>query len=180
MLKTLYTCTNGSGSVGTCSVCATVAWGTITCLLKFVDEVGSTVFYRNICWFFATSNETAEADFSVNFTNFHCRMNIIQPTWTSCITSVCWHTRRWYFCSCSSHKTIPILTELVVTHLMVLGCYVTALSTGITQVLIMIARIGYEVKWNYKRTVGIKIDGSTSFLVCYNFGSSPISDETYT
>ena len=127
-------------------VCTTVAWVTINRWVKFVDEVGSTDFYRNISWEFATSRSITKADRPKNFTILHCRMSTMQPAWPGCATSECWHTRCWHFSSCSSHKTMPFLRELVVTHLLVLGCYVTALSTGITQVFILIARIGYEVK----------------------------------
>ena len=128
------------------SVCTTVAWVTFRWLLVFVDEVGSTVFYRNICCVSATSRVITKAYHPENSTIFHCRMSTLQPAWPVCTTSECWHTRCWHFCSCSSHKTIPSLREFVVTHLLVLGCSITAPSTGITQVFIMIARIGYKVK----------------------------------
>ena len=61
------------------SVCTTVAWGTTRWLWKFVDEVGSTVSYRNIFWVFATSRAITKADRLFNFTIFHCRMSTIQP-----------------------------------------------------------------------------------------------------
>ena len=89
-------------------VCTTVAWVTIK-WAKFVDEVGSTVFYKNYCWEFATSRSITKADRPSNFTIFHCRMSTIQPAWPVCTTSVRWNTRCWHFCSCSSHKTIPPL-----------------------------------------------------------------------
>ena len=123
-------------------VCTTVPWVTCYKWVKFVDEVGSTVFYRNLCWEFATSRSIIRADRPLNFTIFHCRMRASQPAWKVCTTSECWHTRCWYFCSCSSHKTIPSLRELVVTQPRTVRCYVTYLSTGITQVFIMKARIG--------------------------------------
>ena len=124
------------------SVCTTVAWTTIKWLLKFVDEVGSTVFHRNICRGFATGWTITKADLPGNFTIFHCRMSTIQPAWPVCTTSICWHTCCWHFCSCSSHKTIPSLRELVVTQLWTDRCTVTYLSIGFTQVFIIIARIG--------------------------------------
>ena len=124
------------------SVCTTVAWVTISELLLFVDEVGSTVFYRNTCCVFATSRVITKADHPGNFTIFHCRMSTFQPAWPVCTTSVCWHTCCWHFCSCSSHKTIPSLRELVVTQLWTERCTVTYLSIGFTQVFIIIARIG--------------------------------------
>ena len=71
-------------------------------------------------------------------------MSTIQPTWPVCTTAVCWHTCCWHFCSCSSHKTIPSLKELVVTLHLVHGCCVTALSTGITQPLMMITWVGWK------------------------------------
>ena len=71
-------------------------------------------------------------------------MSTIQPTWPVCTTAVCWHMCCWHFCSCSSHKTIPSLKELVVTLHLVLGCCVTALSTGITQPLMMITWVGWK------------------------------------
>ena len=135
-------------------VCTTVARVTHMRMLKFVDEVGSTVFYKNISKIFATIIAIAKADCSSNFTIFHCRMSIIQPTWPLCTTSICWHTRCWHFCSCSSHKTIPSFRELAVTQLWTVRCYVAYLSIGITQVFIMKARIGYEVKWNLQKDCG--------------------------
>ena len=132
-------------------VCTTVARVTIRRLLKFVDEVGSTVFYNSSFYVFATSRSITKGDRPKNFTIFHCRMSTIQPAWPVCTTSVCWHTCCWHFCSCSSHKTIPYLRELVVTQLWTVRCYVTYLSIGITQVFIMKARIGYEMKWNLQK-----------------------------
>ena len=128
------------------SVCTTVTHITFSRLEKFVDTVWSTVFHKNLLWVFATSRAITKADHSVNFTFFHCRMSTIQPAWVDCTTSECWHTRCWHFCSWSSHKTIPFLRELVVTQLWSFRCYVTYLSIGITQVFIMITRIGYKVK----------------------------------
>ena len=128
------------------SVCTTVTQITYWRLEKFVDIVWSTVFHKNLLWAFATSRAITKADFSGNFTIFHCRMSTIQPAWPACTTSVCWHTRCWHFCSWSSHKTIPSLRELVVTQLWIVRCFVTFISTGITQVFIMITRIGYKVK----------------------------------
>ena len=125
-------------------VCTTVPWVTSYRWVKFVNEVGSTIFYRNLCWESATSRFITKADLTLNFTIFHCRMSTIQPAWQDCATSECWHTRCWHFSSCSSHKTIPFLRELVVTHLLVQGCHVTALSSGITQALIMIAWVGWK------------------------------------
>ena len=128
------------------SVCTTVTHITFSRLEKFVDIVWSTVFHKNLLWVFATSRAITKADFSENFTFFHCRMSTIQPAWVDCATSECWHTRCWHFCSWSSHKTIPFLRELVVTQLWSVRCYVTYLSIGSTQVFIMITRIGYKVK----------------------------------
>ena len=124
------------------SVCTTVAWVT-SWLYKFVDKVGSTVFYRNIYLVLATSRAITKADHPGNFTIFHCRMSIIQPAWPVCTTSECWHTCCGHFCSCSSHKTIPSLGEWVVTQRWSMWrCNVTALSIGITQVLIIITWVG--------------------------------------
>ena len=127
------------------SVCTTVAWVTTRYLLLFVDEVGSTVFYRNTCCVFATSNAITKADRPWNFTIFHSRMRTIQPAWPVCTTFVCFHTFSWHFCSRSSHKTIPSLRESVVTQTFFFS--ITYLSIGISQVFIMIARIGYQAKW---------------------------------
>ena len=126
------------------SVCTTVAWGT-TRLVKFVDEVGSAIFYWNYSLMFATGRTITKADRLVNFTIFHCRMSTIQPTWTECATSVYWHTCYRHFCSCSSHKTIPSLWDFAVTQ----ACFrffVNSVSIGITQVFIKIARILYKAK----------------------------------
>ena len=128
------------------SVCTTVTWGARRCL-KSVDEVGSTFVYKNPFGVLATSRAITKADFPANFTIFHSRISTIQPAWEVCATSVCWHTCRWHFCSCSSHKTIPSLRELAVTQLWSGRCCITYLSIGITQVIIMIARISYKVKW---------------------------------
>ena len=120
-----------------------VAWVT-RWLLKFVDEVGSTVFYNNIFWVFATGRAIIKADIPVDITIFYSRMNTIQPAWPVCATSVCWHTRCRHFCSCSSHKTIPSPGELVLTqHWSRYRCNGTALSISITQVLIIITWVGY-------------------------------------
>ena len=127
------------------SVCTTEAWVTSR-LEKFVDEVGSTVFYRNFFFDWAASRATRKADHPLNFTIFHWRMIIIQPAWLECSTSVTWHLCCWHFCSCSSHKAIPSLREFVVTQLWTMSCYITYPSVGFTQVFIMIARIRYKVK----------------------------------
>ena len=127
------------------SVCTTVAQVTRG-WLKFVDEVGFTVFNINNVWVFATSRAITKADRPFNFTIFHRRMSCHQPAWPFCTTSVCWHTRCWHFCSRSSRKTIPSLRELVVTHPWTVRRHVIYLSFGITQVFIMIAWIGYKLK----------------------------------
>ena len=128
------------------SVCTTVTRNTFWRLEKFVNIVWSTVFHKNIPWVPATSRAITKADFFENFTIFHCRMSTIQPPWPVCTTTVCWHTRCWHFCSWSSHKTIPSLMEVIVTQLWFGSCFVTFLSIGITQVFVMITRIGYKVK----------------------------------
>ena len=133
------------------SVCATVAWATSR-WAKFVDEVGFTVFHKNNFWVFAASRAIAKADAAVDFTLLHCRISTIQPARVGSTTSECWYTRCWHFCSCSSHKTIPSLRELVVTQLGNVRCFVTYLPIGITQVFVMIARIGYKVKlWQLQK-----------------------------
>ena len=128
------------------SACTTVTCITAWKLQKFVDIVWSTVFHKNHVWMSATSMAITKADLPLNFTIFHCRMRAIQPTWPGCTTSVCWHTGCWHFCACSSHKTIPSLRELVVTHRWTARCYVTYISVGISHVFIMIAWIGYKLK----------------------------------
>ena len=133
------------------SVCTTVAWETTTRWEKFVDEVRSTVFYKNTFWVSATSRAITKADLPLNFTIFHCRMSIIQPAWPVCTTSVCWRTCCWHFCSRSSHKTIPSLREFVVTQFWTGRCKVIYLSIGFTQVFIMIARISCKVKWELQK-----------------------------
>ena len=93
------------------SVCTTVAWVTSK-WVKFVNEVWSTSFNWNCDFIFGgniTGRTITKADLPFNFTIFHCRMSVNQPPWPIGTTSVCWHTRCWYFCSCSSHKTIPSL-----------------------------------------------------------------------
>ena len=136
------------------SVCTTVTHTTLFRLEMLVDIVCSTVFHKNLIWVFATRNAITEADCSVNFTIFHCRMSTIQPAWKVCTTSECWHTRCWHFCSWSSHKTIPSLRELFVTPPWTRRCFVTYLPIGITQVIIMIARIGCKVKQLLQQDLG--------------------------
>ena len=115
------------------SVCTTVAWGTTRWAVEFVDEVRSTVFHKSSGAVLAAAYTITKAYRPENFTIFHWRMSTIQPTWEACITSECWHTRCWHFCSCSSHKTIPSIKEFVVTRKRLTdGCFVTALSIGIT------------------------------------------------
>ena len=207
------------------SVCTTVAW-VISSSVKFVDEVGSTVFYWNMYWVSATSNAITKANLPVNFTIFHCRMSPIQPAWPDCTTSVSWHMCCWHFCSCSSHKTMPTMPqrggrhaplgtrvlrncsfywhhsgfddnnmgrlkklkrifnnleiskinifpwylldnrfnkkqtalafcgkkmESFGTQLLIIRCYVTYPSFGITQIFIMVAGIGWKVKWQLQK-----------------------------
>ena len=127
------------------SICTTVAWVTSR-WVKFVDEVGSTIFDWNSDCIFATVRTITKPDLPFNFTIFHCSMSIIQPTWPVCTTSVCWHTHFWYFCSGSSHQTILSPRELAVTQLWTVRFYVTYLSMSITQVVIMIAVIGCKRK----------------------------------
>ena len=129
------------------SVCTTVAWDTNLGRVQFVDEVGSTVFYKNICWVFATSRAITKTDLPANFTIFHFRLSTIQPAWPVCTTSICWHTSYWHFCSCSSHKTTPSHGKKFVTRRWSINrCSVTLLSFGITQVFIIITWIGYLIK----------------------------------
>ena len=127
------------------SVCTTVAWVTGR-WVKFVYEVGSTIFNWNCDCIFATGRTITKADLPFNFTIFHCRMSINQLPWPIGTTSVCWHTCCWHFCTSRPHKTIPSLRELAVTQLRTVRCYVTYLSISITQVFIMIAAIGCKVK----------------------------------
>ena len=129
------------------SVCATVAGGTSRWAKKFVDEVGSTIFYMNNFLVLAALVTIIKADRSENLTIFHCRMSTIQPTWPVCTTSECLHTRCWHFRSCSSHKTIPSLLEIFVTEIhnrvIFFGTY---FPVGIIKILVMVARIGYKAK----------------------------------
>ena len=126
-------------------VCTTVAWVTSR-WVKFVDEVWSTIYNWNCDYIYATGRTITKADLRFNFTIFHCRMSISQPTWPVCTTSVCCHTRCWHFCISSPHKTITSLRELAITQPWTVRCYVTYLSISITQVLKMIAVIGCKVK----------------------------------
>ena len=126
------------------SVCTTVAEVTTLWVMRFVYEIGTTVFYKNLSRVCATARTITKADRPFNFTIFHCGMSTIQPPWPVCTTSICWHTRCWHFCPCSSHKTIPSLGEKVVTQrCSMFRCKVTALSISITQVLIIITWVGY-------------------------------------
>ena len=124
------------------SVCTRIAWGTGRWVSKSVDEVGFTVFHKNIYLTVATRRTITEADPPENSTIFYCRMSTIQPAWPVCTTSVCWHTCCWHFCSRSSHKTIPSLRELPITQFWTGRCKVIYLSIGFTQVFIMITGVG--------------------------------------
>ena len=130
------------------SVSTTVAWATTRCVIKFVDEVGSTVLYGNRFREYATFRTIIKAHLPLNFTIFHCRMSTLQPAWPVCTTSVCWHACCWHFCSCSSHKTIPSLSEWnVAKRCTCFRCFLFCVSIGFTQVWVMLARIDYEEKW---------------------------------
>ena len=114
------------------SVCTTVAWDTYMWGRKFVHEVRSTVFHRNLNCVLAAVCTITKAYHPGNFTIFHWRMSTIQPTWPESTTSERWHTRCCHFCSFSSHKTIPSLKEFSVAEFCMDGCFVTALSISIT------------------------------------------------
>ena len=131
-----------------CSFCTTVACITSTWRHKFVDKVMSTVLYIDIVWVSATGETITKADLPGYFTIFHCRMSTIQPAWPVCTTSECWHTCCWHFCSCSSHKTIPFLRELIITqHWSRWERRVATSSIGIAQFFMHNTRISYKVKW---------------------------------
>ena len=59
-------------------VCSTLARITIGWMKKLVDEVGSTVSNRNLCWVFATGGTITKVDLSEKLIIFHCRMSTIQ------------------------------------------------------------------------------------------------------
>ena len=131
-------------------VCTAVARATSRWVMKVVDEVRSTIFNWNSDFIFATSGSRAiaKADHLINFTIFHCRMGINQPAWPFCTTSECWHTLCWHSCSCMSHKTIPSLRKFVVTKQISRLCWLGfCVSTGFTQIWVMMARIGYKERW---------------------------------
>ena len=48
---------------------------TTSWMKKLVDEVGSTLFYKNLCRIFATVDTITKVDRPVNFTIFHCMMS---------------------------------------------------------------------------------------------------------
>ena len=138
--------------------------------------MGSTVFYKDLRREFATGGTITKADRPLNFTIFHCRMNTIQPAWVDCTTSKSWHTCCWHFCSCSSPKTIPSLKELLVTPLLVQGCYVTALSTGITQALIIITWDGWKrLNRNLKNVKESKVNIFPWYLVQNQFNKKQMA-----
>ena len=128
------------------SVCSTVPWITIKWLKKFVDKVGSAVYYRNCVPFFTTAEFIAKADRLGNFIVFHCRMSTIQPAWPVCTTSERWNTACGHFSSCRFYKTIPPFTELVITSLLTEGCCKAAFSIGITQIVIFVTCVSCEVE----------------------------------
>ena len=138
--------------------------------------MGSTVFYKDHLREFATGGTITKADLPLNFTILHCRMSTIQPAWVDCTTSKSWHTCCWHFCSCSSPKTIPSLKELLVTPLLVQGCYVTALSTGITQALIIITWVGWKrLNRNLKNFKESKVNIFPWYLVQNQFNKKQMA-----
>ena len=56
------------------SLCTTEAWVTTRWAMKFVYKVGSTIFYKNICWGFAIVLSVIRADLPANVTFFHYRI----------------------------------------------------------------------------------------------------------
>ena len=56
------------------SLCTTEAWVTTRWAMKFVYKVGSTIFYKNICWGFAIVSSVTKADLPANVTVFHYRI----------------------------------------------------------------------------------------------------------
>ena len=56
------------------SLCTTEAWVTTRWTMKFVYKVGSTIFYKNICWGFAIVSSVTKADLPANVTVFHYRI----------------------------------------------------------------------------------------------------------
>ena len=123
-VKTLYTCIYGA-------ICVFSYYAKYICFTFSLhySSVSDNVVALEVCrysrihsflqnFFFvsATSRAITKADLPENFTIFHSRMSTTQPTWPVCTTSECWHTCCGHFCSCSSHKTIPSLRELVVTQ----------------------------------------------------------------
>ena len=56
------------------SLCTTEAWVTTRWAMKFVYKVGSTIFYKNICWGFAIVLSVIKADLPANVTFFHYRI----------------------------------------------------------------------------------------------------------
>ena len=56
------------------SLCTTEAWVTTRWVMKFVYKVGSTIFYKNICWGFAIVLSVIKADLPANVTFFHYRI----------------------------------------------------------------------------------------------------------
>ena len=137
------------------SVFTTVAWNITWRMMKFVDEVGSTVLKRNLCWVFVKRSLRwtilKRTVLRTSSSSSVGSMSTIQPAWPVCTTSICYRTCCWQFSSCSSHKTVPSLRELAVTQLWILMCYATYLSIGFTQGFVMIARIGYKVKWQLQK-----------------------------
>ena len=125
-------------------VSSTEAHSTILRWNKFVNKVGSTVFHKNTSLVFATCSSTiTKANFSRNFTIFYGRMSTHQPAWPVCTTFECRHTRCWHFCSCSSHKTIPSLTEPFVTQRRTTeGCRGTPFSVSICLICVVVTTIG--------------------------------------
>ena len=56
------------------SLCTTEALITARWAMKFVYKVGSTIFYKNICWGFAIVVSVIKADLPANVTFFHYRI----------------------------------------------------------------------------------------------------------
>ena len=136
------------------SVFTTIAWNTTWRMMKFVDEIGSTVLDGNLCWVFVKRG---------------LRWTILKLTVlrTSSSFSVGWApsnqpeqsvphlyaTARVVGNFLPPTKTVPSLKELAVTQLWIVMCYATypSIMIGFTQGFIMIARIGYKVKWQLQK-----------------------------
>ena len=137
------------------SLCTTEAWVTTKWTMKFVYKVGSTIFYKNICWGFAIILSVTKADLPANVAFFLYRI----PHPFSCARVV-----GILFLQLSGNDTIAqgVDRHTTVNCEMLREVYFDWLQSGFYD-----DNKRSATKWdeNWERTEVIKINGSRFFNV---------------